>query len=150
MVLIKKFFILTFLLLLSCNISKEQKEHPAPSSIQSPVPTVKPSPLPTSVIEPITTPLPPGVRKKIIDALTEQLINDPIVHLKYRYWGGNSPHDLAEYIWMKYRWTEWEVTPQEAQVLKFRAIKALDRIYRKKRAEINLKDDFREFSGEKK
>lgn len=106
---------------LACDRDKGYKEHTIPSPTST---TISP---PTQ-----STPIPPGVRKQVVDALIEQVINDPVVHMKYWYWGGHSPHDLSMYIWIKYRETKWKVSIEEAQVLKSRAIEILDRIYKQK------------------
>lgn len=71
----------------------------------------------------------------VVDALIKDVVNDPVVHLKYWYWGGHSPDDLAQYIWVKYRNTEWKISIEEAQALKLRAMEILDRFYRKKAEE---------------
>lgn len=75
------------------------------------------------------------VRLEVVDALIEQVINDPLVHLKYWHWGGHSTSDLDKYILKKYENTNWKVTPEEAKVLKSRAIDILDNIYSKKAKE---------------
>jgi hypothetical protein len=90
------------------------------------------SPSPPPIITTPTPPLPPGVRKEVIDTLIKQVVNDPVVNLKYQYWGGNSPHDLAEYFWIKYRKTEWKLSKEEAQVLKSKVLKILDRMHKEK------------------
>jgi hypothetical protein len=116
----RKFLLGIACLFLAYDVDKDYKKYPILSSAR------------TTVSSSTLTPIPPGARKKVVDALIEQVINDPVVHLKYWHWGGHSPDDLAQYIWMKYRNTKWKVTPQEAQVLKSRAIEILDRIYKKK------------------
>jgi hypothetical protein len=108
---------------LAYGIHKGYKEH----SVQDPISTAVSLPTPNPI-----THIPPGVRKQVIDGLIEQVINDPVVHLKYWYWGGHSPDDLSRYIWIKYRDTKWKVPIEEAQVLKSRAMEILDRIYKQK------------------
>jgi hypothetical protein len=106
---------------LAYNIDKDYKEH----SISSPTSVTISSPIPI-------IPIPPGVRKQVVDDLIEQVVNDPVVHLKYWYWGGHSPDDLSRYIWIKYRDTKWKVSIEEAQVIKSRAMEILDKIYKQK------------------
>lgn len=82
-----------------------------------------------------SSPVQSRVRVEVIDALIEQVINDPLVHLKYWHWGGHSTNDLDKYIIKKYENTNWKVTPQEAKLLKSRVIHTLDLIYSKKAKE---------------
>lgn len=121
MILIKRFLLVIACLLLACNVNGEEEESSAPTVVSS---------APSEAI-------PSGVRIKVVDSLVEQVINDPVVHLKYWYWGGHNPDDLEDYIWMNYRETDWKVTRLEARVLKKRAVERLDTIYKKK-AEIKF------------
>jgi hypothetical protein len=87
-------------------------------------------------VEALTSPaVQSRVRVEIVDALIEQVINDPLVHLKYWHWGGHSTNDLDKYILKKYENTNWKITPQEAKLLKSRVIDTLDIIYSKKAKE---------------
>ena len=88
-----------------------------------------------SVEAPTSSTVQSRVRVKVVDALIEQVINDPLVHLKYWHWGGHSTKDLDKYILKQYENTNWKVTPQEAKLLKSRVIDTLDIIYSKKAKE---------------
>jgi hypothetical protein len=85
-----------------------------------------------SVETPTSSPVQSNVREEIIDALIEQVLNDPLVHLKYWHWGGHSTNDLDKYILKKYEDTQWKVTPEEAKALKSQALETLDIIYSRK------------------
>lgn len=106
---------------LADDMDKGYKEHTVPSPTSTTISPSNPA-----------TPIPPRVRKQVVDTLIEQVINDPVVHLNYWYWGGHSPDDLSKYIWTKYRETKWKVSIEEAQILKSRAIEILDRVYKRK------------------